>query len=143
MEWIRITKDNIRNAAFAGEKTRCDLFEAFAKANGIMSYKSDIEYATSLLDFFAKGGKSLGKNELYIKKVCSAADHSRFYKTIDGNIILVAHPYLKEDTISEFNKAFDCNYKIRVFSSDKSWYRPGETSLVIVTLKDVYIKGID
>lgn len=68
-------------------------------------------------------------------------DHARLYRG-RGLPVLAYHPYLLADEIRPQVAEWGKEHQLigRVFDSDKSWYYPGSTALVIITAPDTEVR---
>ena len=57
MSWTKITKNSIMQATPYHAKIDYNLLERFIKDNGIVSFRKDINYGTTVLIFFQKWRK--------------------------------------------------------------------------------------
>ena len=63
------------------------------------------------------------------------------YKNRKGEILITSHSYMPDDEIIEkFNEWNDGDFKLTLYGAEKSWYYPNETTLFVITLKDVEVK---
>ena len=138
MSWKRIAGSNINKACISCKDTDVSLLAKFIGDNQIVSYRRDIGFGTTVLRFFQNGGRSCGKTYLQMKEIYGHPfiDHAMFYKTKEGKVIFTSQPCAKKEYIlKQFYALFPSDFKIDVYDTEDSWYRPGEVTLFTIQLR--------
>jgi len=140
MSWKKINNNNLKVATRSNEFTDFNLFKEFINNNYIITYKSAKWYGTTLHRFMENYGRIAGRVFIDVKKLIPNIDHEHVYRNVHGDIFIVSHTYAEKDDILEsFNKWNDGFFKIEIYAKEKSWYYPNNTTLFIITKKDVKV----
>ncbi|MBQ9731367.1 MAG: hypothetical protein IJV94_04625 [Bacilli bacterium] len=141
MKWNKINYDNLEKAAYGCNKTDYKILRDFLINNEIIAIRNPSWIGTTIKRFLELGGKSCGKTYINLKtEIPNIIDHCRLYKNKKAEVFIVSHSYLPiKKIIEEFNAWNDGNFTLHIFGSEKSWYWPGNTNLLIITLVNVKV----
>lgn len=142
MSWKKINNKKLFEATNKCDSSNIEIFKNFVNANYIISYKNGYWHGTTIKRFLENGGRIAGTKYISLKNQIPNIDHEHIYRNIYNDVLIVSHSYNDEDKILEqFNEWNDGSFKIDIFGKEKSWYYPNETTLFVITLKDVQVKN--
>ena len=141
MRWKKINFNKLKESTRHNSNSNLDLFIKFIENNDIVSSRSGYWLGTTVKRFLENGGKAAGKIDICLKKEIPNMDHEYMYRNKKGEIFITSHSFMPKDVIiSKFNEWNDGDFKLTLFGTEKSWYFPNETTLFVITLKDVEVK---
>lgn len=140
MSWNKINLRNLKKSTHYNRNTNLDLFLEFIKYNKIISSRSCCWFGTTIKRFLENGGVAAGKTYIHLRNEIPNMDHEYMYKNSDGEVFITSHSYSSNEEIKKsFEKWNDGSFKLTIFGVNKSWYNPYETTLFVITLKDVNV----
>ena len=141
MQWKKINFNKLNESTQHNSSSNLDLFIEFVENNDIVSSRSGSWLGTTVRRFLENGGIADGNTYIHLRKEITNIDHEYMYKNRKGEILITSHSYMPEDEIIEkFNEWNDGDFKLTLYGAEKSWYYPNETTLFVITLKDVEVK---
>ena len=141
MKWNKINKKDLVSCTRFIAETKLKLFEQFIDTNYLIEYRNSCWYGTTILRFMENKGRIAGREFISLKQQIPNIEHEYMYRHVYGDIFIISHTSKDKDTIIEdFNNWNDGNYKIDIFGKEKSWYNPNNTTLFVITLKDVKVR---
>ena len=134
--WYQLTSDVIHQF-HGGKEFDPKRLKAFVEANGFTRY---CQPGRQAYHKFLTTGRNTGGYTQINYELPPAFDHGRAFKnTRTGVVCVVSQPYNYLHTVAEECKlwAKERGIAVDLYDSDKSWYYPGSTCLIIWHLSEV------
>ena len=142
MAWFKTTPTEIRGI-YHSDQSDFERLEAFIKANGFNRMHG--WNTGDKVEKIIRSGSlvSNGRFECTYPKKPPYIDHPRYFKNTQTKVCCLTYsPYYDADDIREeiSEWANSLGLKAEVYDSSESWYSPGNTCFVVISLPEVEIK---
>lgn len=137
--WYKLSPEVIKRL-HDGKEFNPRALKRFVELNGFTRYCRPVPQ-----DFarFLKTGRSTYGYPHIISEYPPATDHARVFKnTLTGTVCMVSQPYNRLQSITDEAELWAQEHGLIVdlYDTDRSWYYPGSTCLIIWHLPGVQIK---
>ncbi len=139
MSWEKVNFNNF-SWYYHTKESNLELFKKFIIENDIVSFRKSKTYTS--FKRFLETGRDAGKYPVNDMLEYPYKDHDYYFKTKHGKVIYISQPYSDYESTKKEYDNFSNNLDIKcvVYDSNFSWYSPGHSLLVIVTLNDINVK---